>query len=68
MSTDNKPDPNFEAPIRLAFDQWKETDDYRNTRWCALHREEVDRALYNAYMAGALATGLIVSEPNKPVP
>ncbi len=39
-------------PLRTAFDRYKRTVEYENTRRWALHERHVDGSLWAAFMAG----------------
>ncbi len=41
-----------DSPLRVAFDKYKATSEYANTRRWALHERHVDGSLWAAFMAG----------------
>lgn len=45
------------SPLRDAWEEYKQGEDYQNTRRWALHEEHVDGSLWAAFMAGYIANG-----------
>jgi len=58
MSDAMRPVPDND-PGKMAWEEWKQTDDYANTRKWALHPTHVDGSLWHAYWSGYQASGAI---------
>jgi hypothetical protein len=52
-------------PLRVAWDKYKATADYQNTRKWALDPDHVDGSLWAAFVAGWLARNEKDKEPNE---
>lgn len=51
MSQDMTPVPK-DHPLSVAWEKYKATDDFANTKKWAIHPEHVDGSLWAAFMAG----------------
>jgi hypothetical protein len=44
-----------DAPLKIAYDKWKASEEYANTKKWAAHEQHLEGSLWGAFMAGFLA-------------